>query len=84
MIFVDDGSTDGTCAAIETLSRGNAAIRGVSFSRNFGKEAAMFAGLAASRGDCCVVMDCDLQHPPQSIPDMYRLWQGGVQVVEGV
>mgnify|MGYP002563261549 CR=1 FL=1 len=54
------------------------------FSRNFGKEAAIFAGLAQARGACCVVLDCDLQHPPEKIVDMYRLWQQGYQVVEGV
>ena len=57
-------------------------VRGVRFSRNFGKEAAIFAGLAQARGACCVVLDCDLQHPPEKIVDMYRLWQQGYQVVE--
>ena len=52
--------------------------------RNFGKEAAIFAGLEASTGDCCLIMDCDLQHPAELIPEMYRLWQNGYEVVEGV
>jgi dolichol-phosphate mannosyltransferase len=56
----------------------------VKFSRNFGKEAAIFAGLAQARGDCAAVMDCDLQHPPEKLPEMYRLWQKGFQVIEGV
>lgn len=84
LIFVDDGSRDGTWAAIEGQSARHPQVRGVRFSRNFGKEAAIFAGLAQARGDCTVVMDCDLQHPPEKVVDMYRLWQQGYQVVEGV
>jgi dolichol-phosphate mannosyltransferase len=55
----------------------------VSFSRNFGKEAAIFAGLAEAKGDACVVTDCDLQFPPSVIPRMWELWQQGYEVVEG-
>ena len=84
LIFVDDGSRDGSWAEIETLSRSDPAVVGVHFSRNFGKEAAMFAGLEAARGDCCVVLDCDLQHPPEKIVEMYRLWEQGYEVVEGI
>jgi dolichol-phosphate mannosyltransferase len=57
---------------------------GIQFSRNFGKESAMLAGLAHAEGDCCVVMDCDLQHPPETLVQMYRLWEEGYEVVEGV
>ena len=81
-IFVDDGSRDRTWARIQEKSRALPQVRGVRFSRNFGKEAAIFAGLAQARGACCVVLDCDLQHPPEKIVDMYRLWQQGYQVVE--
>lgn len=84
LIFVDDGSRDGTWAAIEGQSERHPQVRGVRFSRNFGKEAAIFAGLAQAGGDCAAVMDCDLQHPPEKLVDMYRLWQQGYQVVEGV
>ena len=84
LIFVDDGSRDRTWARIQEKSRALPQVRGVRFSRNFGKEAAIFAGLAQARGACCVVLDCDLQHPPEKIVDMYRLWQQGYQVVEGV
>lgn len=84
LIFVDDGSTDGTWEKLETLSRQFSYVRGVHFSRNFGKEAAIFAGLEYSKGDCCVVIDCDLQHPPDKIVEMYRLWQEGYEVIEGV
>ena len=84
LVFVDDGSKDGTWDAIRAASREDACIRGLSFSRNFGKEAAILAGLEAARGDCCAVMDCDLQHPPEKLPEMYRLWQEGWEVVNGV
>ena len=59
-------------------------IRGIEFSRNFGKEAAILAGLSVGNGDCFVVMDCDLQHPPETIVEMYRLWEQGFEVVEGI
>ena len=84
IIFVDDGSADSTWKEIVDASEKNNSIRGVSFSRNFGKEAAILAGLRVSRGDCCAVIDCDLQHPPEKIVEMYRLWQEGYEVVEGV
>jgi dolichol-phosphate mannosyltransferase len=84
LVFVDDGSKDGTWAAIQAQTAHIPQVRGVKFSRNFGKEAAIFAGLAQSKGDCTVVMDCDLQHPPEKVVEMYRLWQRGYQVVEGI
>lgn len=84
LIFVDDGSRDGTWKAIQTQTAQRSQVRGVRFSRNFGKEAAIFAGLAQARGDCTAVMDCDLQHPPEKVVEMYRLWQEGYQVVEGI
>jgi len=84
IIFIDDGSADSTYARIQELSAGHPQVGGISFSRNFGKEAAIFAGLEAASGACCLVMDCDLQHPPALIPEMYRLWKDGYEVVEGV
>lgn len=84
IIFVDDGSKDNTWSIIEELSRKNDSVRGLKFSRNFGKEGAIFAGLRACDGDCAVVIDCDLQHPPTIIPEMYSLWQQGYEVVEAV
>ncbi len=84
ILFVDDGSADGTWPAICQAGEVHSQVRGVRFSRNFGKESAIFAGLAQSRGDCVVVMDCDLQHPPEKILEMYRLWLQGYQVVAGV
>lgn len=82
LIFVDDGSRDKTWKAIQDASKAKANVRGVHFSRNFGKEAAIMAGLEASEGDCCVVIDCDLQHPPETILEMYALWQQGYEVIE--
>ena len=84
LVFVDDGSKDLTWQKIEEAARADSHIHGVRFSRNFGKEAAIFAGLAASAGDCVAVMDCDLQHPPETLLEMYRKWQEGYEVIEGV
>ena len=84
LVFVDDGSKDATWENIVKAHENNPHVTGVHFSRNFGKEAAMFAGLEKARGDCCVVIDCDLQHPPEKIVEMYRLWEQGYEVVEGV
>lgn len=84
LVFVNDGSRDGTWQRITEEAKGNPHITGVSFSRNFGKEAAIMAGLATAKGDCCVVMDCDLQHPPETVVEMLHLWQQGYEVVEGV
>lgn len=84
LVFVDDGSADRTWAEIERAAQGDGHVRGVSFSRNFGKEAAIFAGLEAAAGDCCAVIDCDLQHPPEKLAEMYALWQQGWEVVNGV
>lgn len=84
LVFIDDGSHDKTWYKIEEVVQCDANIKGIHFSRNFGKEAAVFAGLANADGDCVVVMDCDLQHPPESVIEMYHLWQQGYEVVEGV
>lgn len=84
LVFVDDGSKDHTWDRILEAAAQNENIRGVHFSRNFGKEAAIFAGLSEAKGDCAAVMDCDLQHPPQALVEMYRLWEEGYEVVEGV
>ena len=83
-IFVDDGSTDGTLGLLRALAERDGRVRWLSLSRNFGKEAAIFAGLEAAKGDCCAVIDCDLQHPPEKLPEMYALWQQGWEVVNGV
>ena len=84
LLFIDDGSRDKTWAEIQKAAETNRRVVGIHFSRNFGKESAMFAGLEQARGDCCVVIDCDLQHPPEKIVSMYRLWEEGYEVVEGI
>ena len=84
IIFIDDGSTDKTYEKIKEMSEIEKNVVGLHFSRNFGKEAAISAGLASAKGDCVVVIDCDLQHPPEKIVEMYRLWQEGYEIVEGI
>lgn len=84
LVFVDDGSRDGTLSVIKSAQPAGdfCAIRWVSFSRNFGKEAAAFAGLSAARGDCVALMDADMQDPPSLLPDMYdRLQRTGCDCV---
>ncbi len=73
LIFVDDGSTDGTYRIMKELNQRDARCRYLSFSRNFGKEAAIYAGLKAATGDYVSVMDVDLQDPPALLPDMYDI-----------
>ncbi|MDD5602837.1 MAG: glycosyltransferase family 2 protein [Eubacteriales bacterium] len=72
-IFVDDGSDDGTLDLLKKFTAGDTITRYISFSRNFGKEAAIFAGLEASKGDYIVLMDADLQDPPEMIAEMYSM-----------
>ena len=72
IIFVDDGSKDGTLEVVKNLSRQDSKVHYVSFSRNFGKEAALYAGLEHAKGDYVVTMDVDLQDPPHLIPEMIR------------
>ncbi len=84
IVFVDDGSKDNTWKRIEETAKKDDHVVGIHFSRNFGKESAMLAGLANADGDCCAVMDCDLQHPPETLVEMYRLWEQGYEVIEGV
>jgi len=84
LLFVDDGSRDRTWEEIRRCAKEDRHVVGVHFSRNFGKESAMFAGLEQAKGDCVVVMDCDLQHPPEKIVEMFRLWEEGYEVVEGI
>ncbi|MCD7742164.1 MAG: glycosyltransferase family 2 protein [Ruminococcus sp.] len=83
LIFVNDGSTDRTWLRLTQLAASDKKIKAISLSRNFGKESAIFAGLENARGDALVVMDSDLQHPPEVIIEMYRLWQqNDVDIVE--
>lgn len=84
LVFISDGSKDQTYEEIKKVAAKNPHIRGAQFSRNFGKEAGIFAGLELTTGDAVVVMDCDLQHPPQVIPQMWEMWKNGAEVVEGI
>ncbi len=84
LIFVDDGSKDKTFERISYCSEKHSEVKGISFSRNFGKEAAIYAGLENAKGDCAVILDCDLQFPPEKIIEMYKLWCDGYEVIEGV
>ena len=72
-LFIDDGSRDHTLALLRSLHARDRRCRYLSFSRNFGKEAAMYAGLEHATGEYCVIMDADLQHPPSLLPEMYRV-----------
>jgi polyisoprenyl-phosphate glycosyltransferase len=81
IILVDDGSTDGTLAAIRAAAAGDSMVRYLAFTRNFGHEAALRAGLRAARGRAVVVMDSDFEHPPELIPDLVRQWQAGFKIV---
>ncbi len=83
IIFINDGSSDRTWQRLSQLAASDERIKAIGFSRNFGKESAIFAGLENAVGNACVIIDCDLQHPPETIIEMYRLWQAGdVDIVE--
>lgn len=83
-VIVDDGSMDNTWIELQKLSFKYSFVRVIQLSRNFGKEAALCAGLDNISGDACIIMDSDLQHPPSLIPTMISYWEEGYEVVEGV
>lgn len=83
IIVVDDGSTDETFEIVSRISAVDVSVRGVGFTRNFGKDNAIISGLSEARGDCAVVIDADLQHPPEKIIDMYHIWENGFEIIEG-
>jgi glycosyltransferase involved in cell wall biosynthesis len=84
IIVVDDGSRDDTFNRVRELGRREPRIKAVRFSRNFGKEAALLAGLQFARGDAAITIDADLQHPPSLIPKMIEHWRNGAKVVDAV
>jgi glycosyltransferase involved in cell wall biosynthesis len=84
LIFVNDGSQDGTIKILDDLSKKDKKVKVISFSRNFGHEAAMIAGLDYSSGDGIVCMDADLQHPPQYLPEIVRKFEEGYDVINMV
>ncbi len=81
IIFVDDGSQDGTPRVLDHLASAHAEIKIVSFARNFGHQAALLAGLSAARGQCVISLDGDLQHPPELIPQLISHWRAGAKIV---
>lgn len=81
LIFVDDGSTDNSLPVIKELATTYKKIKYLSFSRNFGHQNALKAGIDYSDGDCVISMDTDLQHPPELIPSMIEKWQEGYDIV---
>jgi glycosyltransferase involved in cell wall biosynthesis len=84
LICVDDGSDDDTLSRLYHHAQDDPRIRVVGLSRNFGKEAALAAGLEVAEGQAVLFLDADLQHPPELIPRMLELWQAGYDVVNGV
>lgn len=84
LIAIDDGSTDDTADIIRTLIKDIPTIQLIELTRNFGKEAAIQAGLTAAKGQAVIIIDADLQHPPQLIPQMLTLWSNGMLVVEAI
>ncbi len=83
IIVVDDGSTDETWRTIEELRRDHR-VRGIRFTRNFGHQAAILAGMSAARGEAVIMMDADGQHPPELLPVFVERWQAGAPVVQGI
>lgn len=81
IIFINDGSRDNTVDNIKKIASADSKIKYISFSRNFGKESAMLAGLKYSKGECVVIMDGDLQHPPELIPKMIKFYKDGYDQV---
>jgi glycosyltransferase involved in cell wall biosynthesis len=84
ILFIDDGSTDGTMSAIRVAHQADPRVRAISFSRNFGKEAALSAGIDDARGQAVIPMDVDLLVPPEVLGDMIRKWREGYEIVYGV
>ena len=84
ILFVDDGSSDATLAAIVAANQRDARVRALSLSRNFGKEAALSAGLDHARGNAVIPMDVDMQDPPEVLPEMVTKWRDGFEMVFGV
>ena len=83
IIFVNDGSKDKTLEILENIAKNDTSVKIISFSRNFGHQAAVTAGLQYVTGDAIVIMDADLQDPPELIPDMLKLWEEGNEVIYG-
>ena len=83
IIFIDDGSKDNTLELLEEIASKDSNVKVISFSRNFGHQAAVTAGLRETTGDAVVIIDADLQDPPELIPEMVSLWEDGNDVIYG-
>ena len=81
IVFINDGSKDNTLQILKNIGQNDKSVKYISFSRNFGKEAGMLAGLEYITGDCVVIMDADLQHPPELIPEMIKYYEEGYDQV---
>lgn len=84
LLFVDDGSRDGTAARVAALRAADPRVKAIGFTRRFGHQAALTAGLRFASGDAVVTMDGDLQHPPELLPDLIAAWRAGAEVVHAV
>ena len=84
IVMVNDGSTDDTAAALYELQQQHPELKVIDFSRNFGKEIALAAGLHNCSGDAAIMIDADMQHPPRMIPEFVKRWRAGAEVVIGV
>ena len=83
LLFINDGSKDNTLNILKDFADRDACVKYISFSRNFGKEIGMIAGLDYATGDCVIIMDADLQDPPELIPEMLKHWENGYEVIYG-
>ena len=84
VIFINDGSTDGSWKVIEKLSSGNECVKGIKFRRNYGKSPALYCGFKEAQGDVVITMDADLQDSPDEIPELYRMIkEDGYDLVSG-
>ena len=84
LIFVDDGSSDDSVAKLRQVAKKDKRARVIELARNFGKEIAVTAGLHKAKGDAAIIMDADLQHPPELLPQFVSEWEKGADVVVGV
>jgi glycosyltransferase involved in cell wall biosynthesis len=84
IIFVDDGSSDATAERVRSLRARDSSVRLIRFGRNFGQQSALLAGLGTARGAAVITLDCDLQHPPELLPQMVQAWRNGAKVVQMV
>ncbi len=84
LLLINDGSRDKSIFELEKLEKNDSRVRVIDFSRNFGKEVAMTAGINFCRGAACIILDADLQHPIEKIPEFIEHWEGGAEVVIGI